>query len=56
VWTDRPQKRSFCHAPTPEAAARVVLDAMKPVLFKIERIEDGDGTDGFHPAQPKPSE
>ena len=22
VWTGRPQKRSFCYAPTPEAAAR----------------------------------
>ncbi len=35
----RKQKHSFCDAPTPEAAARGVLDAMKPVIFKIERLK-----------------
>jgi hypothetical protein len=40
VWTNRPQKRSFCHAPTSRAAARAALDAMKPVIFKIERIKE----------------
>jgi hypothetical protein len=40
--TDSPiqQKRSFCHAPTPEAAARAVLDAFRPVTFLIEPLDE----------------
>jgi len=33
------QKHGFCPPPTPEAAAGGVPDAMKPVLFKTERVE-----------------
>ena len=38
--SDVQQKPSFCHAPTPEAAARVVLDAFKSVIFKIEQVKE----------------